>query len=355
MTSNMDIDHSHDGTYPVAAGITTPTFVLPYNNSNINNFSNSLPLSHSSDSSYNNYNNSNFPLTLPLTSLPNTHTFPSNTPDTLDVARIVDNSNLDSIGSLLNHRAPPWHPSSNHSNMEVENGSNASTAIAIERLSDTIEHTNVDRLSSKKRLRPTEDKKSSTPIAPYWNTDFTHLIPDSPTDLRKRFKGRILAMSSTQGSNLILPSSTAIDTDSVLGRNILHYILPPRLKALTQCTPCDFSLRRRGNHKKSSGTLKPTRQNPTRLAKSKANNTILGYSRAPPHGAYRLPSMVDISGVQVSIAPSNYPDAGRGAFLTSGLAEDGSVPPGTILTEYGGVHFTSPEDIQVRGIPVISL
>ena len=56
--------------------------------------------------------------------------------------------------------------------------------------------------------------------------------------------------------------------------------------------------------------------------------------------------MMDLSGVQISIAPSNYPDAGRGAFLTSGLAEDGSVPPGTILTEYGGVHFTSPADIQ---------
>ena len=108
---------------------------------------------------------------------------------------------------------------------------------------------------------------------------------------------------------------------------------------------------RRRNHKKSFNTLTPTRQNPPRLAKSKANNTILGYSRAPPPGAYRLPSMVDLSGVQISIAPSNYPDAGRGAFLTSGLAEDGSVPPGTILTEYGGVHFTSPADIQIVESP----
>ena len=89
----------------------------------------------------------------------------------------------------------------------------------------------------------------------------------------------------------------------------------------------------------------PTRQNPPRLAKSKANNALLSYTRAPPTGAYRISSILDLSGVQVSVAPSNFPDAGLGAFLTFGLAEDGTVPPGTILTEYGGVHFTAPADI----------
>ena len=139
-----------------------------------------------------------------------------------------------------------------------------------------------------------------------------------------------------------LPCTRSLETNHELGRNTLHYVLPSRLRALSQCTPCNFNLRRRGTRKSLPISAIPTRQNPPRLAKSKANNALLSYTRAPPTGAYRISSILDLSGVQVSVAPSNFPDAGLGAFLTFGLAEDGTVPPGTILTEYGGVHFTAP-------------
>ena len=203
-------------------------------------------------------------------------------------------------------------------------------------------------------------------LSAYWNSDFTHQLTSPPVDPRVRFKDRILGkLNSTAGNSTashhdihdstyphtqldttMSPQSTRVsETNYELGRNTLHYVLPPRLRALSQCTPCNFNLRRRGSHKKVLPSLTSTRQNPARIAKSKATNAILSYTRAPPSGAYRIPSITDLSGAQVSIAPSNFPDAGWGAFLTTGLAEDGSVPPGTILTEYGGVHFTSPADI----------
>ena len=131
------------------------------------------------------------------------------------------------------------------------------------------------------------------------------------------------------------------DTQKAVKENVL---LPSQLCALSRCTPCNKVTHRRPLRTKAS-SLTPTRRNPTRLSKSRANNVILGYSRDPPIGAYRIPSIPDMHGVQISIAPSNFPDAGRGAFLTGGPSDDGSAPPGTILAEYGGLHFTTTADI----------
>ena len=82
-----------------------------------------------------------------------------------------------------------------------------------------------------------------------------------------------------------------------------------------------------------------------RRAKSIAIEAIRKTIREPPFGAYRIPEIDDLPGVQVSIAPSTLTGAGLGLFLTRGPARDGSAPKGTRLAKYEGRSFVTAAEI----------
>lgn len=98
-------------------------------------------------------------------------------------------------------------------------------------------------------------------------------------------------------------------------------------------------------HSTSSDATYSARVLLPRKSKTKAIEAIRKTIRESPSGAYRIPQIKDLPGVQVSIAPSGLRGAGLGLFLTRGPASDGSAPKGTRLATYEGFCFVNSTDI----------
>ena len=178
---------------------------------------------------------------------------------------------------------------------------------------------------TKKRSLITRRDQPTTYDPLTWHTGQVDKPSANVPDPRRRFKGRLLSSKTTHprapaDMNMAAPTSES----------------PPYVRSATPLSHNTPDV-------ESSASTRPERH---RTSKAKAINALKRLIKEAPLNAYRIPSIQDCPGVETSVAPSTFQEAGLGLFLTGGrLAKEGSIPPGTIIAEYGGTHFTTSVDI----------